>query len=124
MKLKKAPPEAETSGGAVIFRRIYQFIVQLTCEILHSTSTTVVSRVVPSLLFRTLMVIVHVPVQLVSIVIASPTFHAVVSSLSVDDQQSVVVVASHAGMVLEAAPSTLALMVIDDQDKALSLIHI
>ena len=87
LKLKKAPPEAETSGGAVIFRRIYQFIIQLTCEILHSTSTTVVSRVVPSLLFSTLMVTVHVPVQLVSTVIASPTFHAVVSSVSVDDQQ-------------------------------------
>ena len=55
----------------------------------------------------------QVPLQLVSTVIASPVFHAVVSSLSVDDQQSVVVVASHAGTVLEVAPSTLALMVID-----------
>ena len=56
---------------------------------------------------------VHVPVQLVSTVIASPTFHAVVSSLSVDDQQFSVVCASYAGMVLEVPPSTLALMVID-----------
>ena len=74
-----------------------------------------------SLLFSTLMVIVQVPVQSVSTVIASPTFHAVSSSVSVDDQQFSVVVASHAGMVLEAAPSTLALMVIDAHPRSAPL---
>ena len=65
------------------------------------------SRVVPSLLFSTLTVTVHTPVQLVSTVIASPVFHAVVSSVSDDVQQFSVVVASHAGTVLEAVYTSL-----------------
>ena len=51
------------------------------------------------------MVIVHVPDgQLVSIVIASPTFHAVSSSVSVDDQQSTSLPASSKGKNLTFIP--------------------
>ena len=86
--------------------------------LLHSASMTVVSRVVPSLSFRTLTVTVQTPVHDVSTVIASPTFHAAVSSVSVDDQQFSLVVSSHIGTVLDAAPSTLALMTMDAQPRS------